>query len=105
VVTLWLKTFIVKLDTLTVENMNVVFGHGHLHIDTEFKLDIILKKYALNQLFQYFCVAHNAMCIHVRLRTLKVQLWAENHPNFIRIAFLIQDVGFDVADNVPYLLT
>jgi hypothetical protein len=85
--------------------MNVVFGRGHsyMYLDTEFKLDIILKKDALNQLFEYLCVAHNSICIHVRLRTLIVKLWAANHPHFICVAFLMQDVVLDVAGAITSL--
>ena len=72
-------------------------------LDTKFKMDIILKKDALNQLFEHFCVAKNSICIHVKLRTFIVQLWVANYPHFICLAFLIQDVGSDIADNVTFL--
>jgi hypothetical protein len=32
-----------------------------------------------------------------------VQLWAANHPHFICVAFLIQDVGLDIADSITSL--
>jgi len=72
-------------------------------LDTKFKMDIILKKDALNKLFEYLCVAQNSICIHVRLRTFIVQLWAANHPHFLGVAFLIQDVGLDIADTITSL--
>ena len=72
-------------------------------LDTKFKMDITLKKDALNQLFEYFCVAQNSFCIHVRLRAFIVQLWAANHPHFICLAFLIQDMKLDIADNITSL--
>ena len=43
------------------------------------------------------------MCIHVRLRIFMVQLWAANHPLFICVTFLIQDVGLVIADNITSL--
>jgi len=66
-------------------------------------MDIILKKDALNHLFEYFCVAQNWICICVRLRTFIVQLWAANHPHFICAAFLIQEVVLYVADSITSL--
>jgi len=32
-----------------------------------------------------------------------VQLWAANHPLFICVTFLIQDVGLVIADNITSL--
>jgi hypothetical protein len=72
-------------------------------IDTKFKMDIILKKDMVNHLFEYFGVAQNSVCIHVRLRTFIVQLWAANHPHFICVAFLIQDVRLVIADSITSL--
>jgi hypothetical protein len=72
-------------------------------LDKKFRMDIILKKDALNQLFENFFVAQNSFCIHVRLRTFIVQLWAANHPHFICVAFLIQDVVLDIAVNITSL--
>ena len=66
-------------------------------------MDIILKKDALNKLFEYFCFAQRSFCIHVRLRTFVVQLCAANNTHFICVAFLIQDVGLDNADNITSL--
>jgi hypothetical protein len=69
-------------------------------LDTKYKMDIILKKDALNKCFEYFCFAQDSICIHVRLRKLIVKLWAANHPYLISIAFLIQDLVLDLADNI-----
>jgi len=66
-------------------------------------MDITLKKVTLNQLFEYFFVAQNSFCIHVRMGTLIVKLWVANHHHFICVAFLIQDMELDIADNITSL--
>ena len=66
-------------------------------------MDITLKKNSLNQLYEYFCVAQNSICICVRLRTFMIQLIGCKSSSFYLCSLSDSGWGLDIADNITSL--